>query len=76
MAEHTQEKNRKSTICNNSQIGDEYHNIFECNYFNKKRMQSLSNYFINRHIAFSEHMSSKRKSILKKLCYFTRAINT
>ena len=65
-------------IINSSQIGDEYHYIFECKYFNKKRKQSLSNYFINRHniIKFSELMSSKRKPILKKLCYFIRAINT
>jgi hypothetical protein len=34
--------------------------------------------FINRCniIKFSELMSSKRKPILKKLCYFIRAINT
>ena len=47
-------------------------------YFNQKRKQSLSNYFIYRHniIKFSELKSSKRKPILKKLCHFIRAINT
>jgi hypothetical protein len=58
-----------SPLCNRSQIGDEYHYIFECIYFNQKRKQSLLNYFIHRHniIKFSELMSSKRKPILKKL---------
>ena len=37
------------TLYNSSQIGDEYNYVFECNYFNKKRKQSLSNYYINRH---------------------------
>ena len=59
-------------------LGDEYHYIFECIYFNQKRKQSLLNYFIYRHniIKFSELMSSKRKPILKKLCHFISAINT
>jgi hypothetical protein len=62
------------TLCNSSQIGDEYNYVFECNYFNKKRKQSLSNYYINRHtIKFSE---LKRKAILKKLCHFIRATCT
>ena len=71
-------ENRKCKLCNRSQIGDEYHYIFECIYFNQKRKQSLSNYFIYRHniIKFSELMSSKRKPILKKLCHFISAINT
>ena len=71
-------ENRKCILCNRSQIGDEYHYIFECIYFNQKRKQSLLNYFINRHniIKFSELMSSKRKPILKKLCHFISAINT
>ena len=69
--------NRKCILCNRSQIGDEYHYIFECIYFNQKR-KSLLNYFICRHniIKFSDLMSSKRKSILKKLCHFISAINT
>ena len=60
------------------QIGDEYHYIFECIYFNQKRKQSLLNYFIYIHniIKFSELMSGKRKPILKKLCHFISAINT
>ena len=52
----------------------------KCYYFNQRRKQSLSNYFIYlyRHniIKFSELMSSKRKPILKKLCNFINAINT
>ena len=71
-------KNRKCKLCNRSHIGDEYHYIFECHYFNQNRKQSLSNYFIYRHniIKFSELMSSKIKPILKKLCYFISTINT
>jgi hypothetical protein len=71
-------ENRKCKLCNRSQIGDECLYIFECNYFNQKRKQSLSNYFINRHniIKFPELMTSKRKPKLKKLCHFIRAINT
>jgi hypothetical protein len=42
-------ENRKCKLYNRSQIGDEYHYIFEFNYFNQKRKQSLSNYFIYRH---------------------------
>ena len=71
-------ENRKCILCNRSQIGDEYHYIFECIYFNQKRKQSLLNYFIYSHniIKFSELMSSKRKPILKKLCHFISVINT
>jgi hypothetical protein len=35
-------ENRKCTLWNRSQIGDEYHYIFECNYYTPKRKQSLS----------------------------------
>ena len=65
-------ENRKCILCNRSQIGDEYHYIFECIYFNQKRKHSLLNYFIYRHniIKFSELMSSKRKPILKKLSFY------
>ena len=70
-------ENRKCILCNRFQIGDEYSYIFECDYFNQKRKQSLLNYFIYRHniIKFSELLSSKRKPILKKLCHFISAIN-
>jgi hypothetical protein len=76
--QNTPRENRKCTLCNGSQIGDEYHYLFECDSFNQKSNQSLSNYSINRHniIKFSELMSNKRKTILKKLCHFIRAINT
>ena len=68
-------ENRKCKLCNRTQIGDEYHYIFECNHFNQKREQSLSNYFRYRHniIKFSE---LRKKKILKKICHFISAINT
>jgi hypothetical protein len=68
-------ENRKCKLCNRSQIGDEYHYIFECNHFNQKREQSLSNYFRYRHniIKFSE---LGKNTILKKICHFISAINT
>ena len=74
-------KNRKCKLCNRSQIGDEYHYIYECNYFNQKRKQSLSKYFIYRHnvIKVSEkflNLCQVKKTILKKLCHFISAIYT
>lgn len=71
-------ENRVCHQCNNRQIGDEYHYIFECTFFDKKRTEYLSSYFVQRHntVKFSELMSSTRKPVLKKLCSFIKNINT
>ena len=70
-------ENRKYTLCDSSQIGDEYHYNFECNSFNQKRNLSLSIYFINRHniIKFSELTSSKRKPLALVLVFVLRALS-
>ena len=65
-------ENRFCSLCNNRQIGDEYHFIFECKFFNQKRKEFLTAYFTKRQntVKFSEVMSSTRKPVLKKLCFF------
>ena len=79
-------ENRKCKLCNRSQIGDEYHYIYECNYFNQKRKQSLSKYFIYRHnvIKVSEKFLNlcqvKKNNIEETLsfhkCYLYRCLSS
>ena len=70
-------ENRLCTLCNDQEIGDEYHYIFKCNFFSNERKQCIKPYFINRHntIKFFELMCSKRKQVLKKMCKFIKLIN-
>ena len=57
-----------SSSLHNRNIGDEYHYLFECQFFAQKRKECLPKYFITRHntLKFSEPMPTKSKPILKK----------
>jgi len=70
-------ENRYCELCQNNQIGDEYHYIFECTNLSEKRNSLLPKHLIERPniIKFKNLMTSKRKPILQKLCKFIRYIN-
>ena len=59
---------RVCILCNNRNIGDEYHYLFECQFFAQKRKECLPKYFVARHntLKFSECMPTRSKPILKK----------
>jgi hypothetical protein len=38
---------RVCILCNNRNIGDEYHYLFECQFFAQKRKECLPKYFVN-----------------------------
>ena len=64
-------------LCNCQKLGDEYHYVFECSSLNDKRKQLLPKYFKKRHnvVKFFELLSTKKQSLLRKLCIFIKHIN-
>jgi hypothetical protein len=58
-------------------LGDEYHYVLECSSLNDKRKQLLPKYFMKRHnvVKFFELLSTKKQSLLRKLCIFIKHIN-
>ena len=58
---------RVCILCINRNIRDEYHYLFECQFFAQKRKECLPKYFITRHntLKCSELMSTRSKPILK-----------
>ena len=71
-------ENRHCHLCNSGELGDEYHYILECSILNEQRKRLLPNYYINRPntLKFSTLMSTKKPSLLKKLCKFIKIINS
>jgi hypothetical protein len=62
-----------SLIYTNCQkLGDEYHYVLEYSSLNDKRKQLLPKYFMKRHnvVKFCELLSTKKQSLLRKLCWF------
>ncbi len=68
---------RKCHLCNNSELGDEYHYIFTCSFFNNDRKKFINNYFRNRPniLKFHDLMNSTNLTVLNNLCKFIRIIN-
>ena len=64
-------------LCDKNEIGDEFHYILECNYFNNVRKEYIDNRYrkIPNIIKFGELMSIKNKIKLTKLCKFIRFIS-
>ena len=67
---------RTCNLCNMSTIGDEFHYILECPYFENDR-KNIPSSFHNRPnaIKLQSLFCTKRISTLKKLCNFIRVIN-
>jgi len=63
-------------LCNNNLIGDEFHYIFNCSFFNIERKKYVNEYFTKHPnaIKFKDLMNSKDKSVLLKLSVFCKKI--
>ena len=63
------------SVCN-SDIGDEFHYILQCQYFKPSRKLLLSKYYTNHVnvLTFRNIMTSKNKTALIKLCKFIKII--
>ena len=71
---------RHERICNNcnmNEIGDEYHYLFTCPYYQEKRTELLPKYYIKHPnvIKYSELLNSTESSLLFKLRQFICFIN-
>jgi len=67
---------RLCTKCQVGEIGDEFHYLFCCPYFNAKRKECLPPYFLRRPnaIKFNELFNAKKKTLLK-LVHFVEYLN-
>lgn len=63
---------RKCTKCNNHLVGDEFHYLFECDYFKAERKRYLNSYYYRRPniIKFSQLLNSEDCKVLSKLSTF------
>ena len=71
-------ENRKCQLCQENQIGDEFHYIMRCSYFHDKRESCIEKRYLTRInvLKFKEIISSKTQSKLRKLCQLIRNINS
>ena len=71
-------ENRKCTLCNCSDIADEYHFLFVCQYFNYQRTQLLQPHFRLRPntTKMYELLNTKCKLQLKNLAKLIKLILT
>ena len=75
--QNIERQNRKCTLCNANEIGDEFHYIMKCQHFEQNRKMYISNNFLIRPniLKFENLMTNKKKSTLSKLCKFIRLVN-
>lgn len=68
---------RLCTKCNLNEVGDEFHVILVCPFFNNKRNELLPKYYNSRPnaIKFKSLMSSNNKNLLLKLKHFIYTIS-
>lgn len=74
--ENIPHEERKCHLCTQNDIGDEYHYLLCCNYFNKERKSILKPYFYQRPnmIKFKDLLNSDDTETLKKLSSFIKII--
>ncbi|MEW8548531.1 MAG: reverse transcriptase family protein [Candidatus Thiodiazotropha sp.] len=67
---------RKCQLCQKNDIGDEFHYLLICPYFNDERKKSINQYFFKRPniLKFSELLNMKNETKLIKLSSFMRHI--
>ena len=67
---------RVCNLCNNGDIGDEFHYIFRCSYFSDKRKRYIG--FLNlmnaNTLDFAKIMCEQDTNILTKLCIFVNIV--
>ena len=69
-------EDRMCTLCNNNDIGDEFHYLFTCPFFNNSRKTLLKPYYYNKPntLKFKQLMTDNKISIRKKLCKLIKEI--
>ena len=67
---------RLCTLCDTNVIGDEFHYLFECDYFNADRKKYIPKYYYTHPSSFKLNslMNCKNKSKLVKLALFCKLI--
>ena len=71
---NTERHERKCNLCNENELGDEYHYIFVCDNFRNERNLLLPKYYTKRHnmLKFNEILNCKNRKTLNN---FSRFIN-
>ena len=69
--------NRTYPLCDTNGIGDEFHHILQCRYFEQSRKHLIPSYFRKRPnvLKFKHIMTVTKKSDLFKLCKMIKVIN-
>ena len=67
---------RKCTLCNQNELGDDFHYLMKCSFFETKRKALLRPIYYNRPyiIKFQDLLNCNRKTILTKLSKFMKVI--
>ena len=67
---------RKCSLCNENDLGDEYHYLFKCNYFSAQRQTYIDSYYYIRPntLKFNQLFCSNDLDVLSKLCKFLSII--
>ena len=67
---------RKCTLCQSVDLGDEFHYLFICPLLHKERTQLLSKYFYIKPNMYKMNLlfNSKKQGTLRKLCNFCKII--
>ena len=75
--ERVPREDRTCTLCNNNQIGDEFHYLMECKMFCVERKQYLGNYFCKNVnvLKFETLLNSHNTRKLRNICKFLECIN-
>ena len=74
--EGTDRNDRICSLCDTRDIGDEFHYIFQCAYFESERTNLIKPYFLRRPsmYKFGQLVRTSSEAILKKLCKFIQII--
>ena len=75
--QNIERNNRKCLLCDTNIIGDEFHYILQCRYFEQNRKNLIPSYFRNRSnvLKFKNIITVTKKSDLLKLCKMIKVIN-
>ena len=67
---------RKCTLCNLEDVGDEMHYLLICPFFQNERRMYIKKYYYSRPntLKFKQLLSTDKISVLKPLCLFTRIL--
>ena len=69
-------ENRICTLCDEGLVGDEFHYLLECSYFNDERKNLLGEDYCIRPniIKYTNLMNTKNVPVLRNLCHFIKII--